>query len=86
MSKKIRLTNLRHLETSKDEMGHVKGGDDPEKGPVTCRAACDCSTSCIIELNEQEKKFRLIRNNESGGSKLSGLIDGLLILTPFFNY
>jgi len=82
MYQKMKLTNLRHLETSKEEMGFLKGGDgddDPELGARTCRWACDCSVACIVGQDNQQTTFNDKRDNTSAHSFASANVDTLLL-------
>jgi natural product precursor len=86
MKKKIKLTNLRHLETSKEEMKHLKGGDDPEQGCSVCSAGCDCTTACYIELNDREQNIRLVTNDATGNSALNKVWGAVTFgITRLFN-
>jgi len=79
MYQKMKLTNLRHLETSKEEMGFIKGGDDdPELGPKTCGWACDCSVACIVGENNQQTTYNDKKNNTAGNSHASANVDNLI--------
>jgi len=81
MYQKMKLTNLRHLETSKEEMGFLKGGDgddDPEKGPKTCGWACDCSVACINNVNNQQEVFDEKKRSTAGSSHASANVDNLI--------
>ncbi|MCL2510537.1 MAG: TIGR04149 family rSAM-modified RiPP [Bacteroidales bacterium] len=51
MKRKIKLTDLRHVETSKEEMNHIKGGE--EMGPLCwgCKCVCECSNENIANTN-----------------------------------
>ncbi|MDR0207378.1 MAG: hypothetical protein LBI45_09010 [Bacteroidales bacterium] len=72
MNKKFKLTNLRHFETSKEEMGLIKGGDeDPERKDWLCSAGCDCTTSCFIEMDNRQEQSGLATNNARSNSALS---------------
>jgi natural product precursor len=75
MEKKLKLTDLRHLEASKEEMKFIKGGDDPEQGPLFCRPACDCTISCVDELNNRQSAFENERHSQSGRSTMSSAVD-----------
>ena len=48
MNRKIKLTELRQLETSKEEMDFVKGGTDS----IFCKSACHCESSCTGNAND----------------------------------
>jgi len=81
MYQKMKLTDLRHLETSKEEMGFLKGGDgddDPELGAKTCRWACDCSVACIVGENNQQTTFNDKRDNTAAHSHASANVDSLI--------
>ena len=76
MYQKMKLTNLRQFETSKEEMGFIKGGDDPKRG-FLCSAGCGCTSACMIENQDQEQNFTLVSNhtnNSSGMNKVWGVI------------
>lgn len=81
MKSKMKLTDLRHLETSKDEMKFIKGGDDPEQGPLLCQWACECVSSCIQDQGQvQSTEFSITKDNISGNSALSKSIDVSLFI------
>jgi len=75
---KIKLTDLSHLQPLDEKMSHIKGGDDPEQGPLCwgCKCTCQCSnnnTADTTATNNQNSG----RNN--GGSSW-GIDVGIAVL------
>ena len=68
----MKLTDLRHLETSKEEMKLLKGGDDdPEKAMELCSAGCDCTAACIKELGDKDQTVELMTNSRTNSSAMN---------------
>jgi len=73
MKNKIKLTDLSHIETSKEEMSHLKGGDNPEEGPLCWGCKCACGSSEI----ERDNNKNSARNN---GTESWGVDQGVYIV------
>jgi len=77
MKRKMKLTDLRHVETSKEEMNYLKGGEDPEKGPLCwgCMCSCQCSNENTGEITGGNN-MRNARNNGTSSWVIDKLIPG----------
>ena len=64
----MKLTDLRQVETSKEEMGFVKGGDEQS---CLCCPACSCECDTSTNSDSTKKSAR-------NGSKLGQYIDGAI--------
>jgi len=71
MKRKMKLTDLRQVETSKEEMGFVKGGEELEKGIPWCIAGCDCTTACIIQNGDKNDNSETMTSTRTGGSAMN---------------
>jgi natural product precursor len=81
MKNKMKLTDLRHVETSKEEMNYIKGGDGVEEGIPWCSPGCNCTASCIYQIGDQQQTFELMTNSRTNGSALNiaiGVISGAI--------
>jgi natural product precursor len=58
MKSKIKLTDLSHLDPLNDEMAHLKGGDDPDEGPLCwgCKCSCQCSIDYMADATSSAAK------------------------------
>jgi len=77
MKRKMKLTDLRQVETSKEEMGFVKGGN--EEGPP-CSGACGCGCYCQNSQLTSDQNYENLRNSDRNGtvtSKIGDVIIGL---------
>jgi len=78
MKNKIKLTDLNHLEPMNDEMAHLKGGDDPEMGPLCfgCNCTCTCTGNTqsdnLIESTYSSKRHSGVISSywDSGAGKM----------------
>jgi len=74
MKRKIKLTDLRHLESSKEEMNHIKGG---EAGLCGGGCGCTCYCTCIGSGNEGHESGMDKKTNNAlnkSASNASGLM------------
>ena len=74
MKQKMKLTDLRHVETSKEEMNHIKGGEQGQLC-VGCTCVCSCSNDKTVSTQNSTSTSRSSRDN--------GTISWLIDLTPF---
>jgi len=67
MKNKLKLTDLSHLKPLDEEMSHLKGGDDPEKGPLCggCTCTCQCKNNNDADTTG-DNSMRGTRNNGNG--------------------
>ncbi len=81
MKTKIKLTDLRKLESSKEDLQNLKGGGG-EEGPM-CRTACSCQAICYSNesYNQAQKLENELRNVQNGSATSWGMDVGVTILT-----
>ena len=75
MKRKMKLTDLRHVETSKEEMSFVKGGDGSENGPLCW--GCSCSCNCSGNNSSSENSTNNGSSNQNGST--SGVVTDIII-------
>jgi len=82
MKRKLKLTDLRQVETSKEEMGFVKGG--LEDRPF-CDAACVCICNCTNNEYPSEQTNYGNANSSSNGTWLGKLGAALAAIGSVFS-
>jgi natural product precursor len=69
--KKIKLTDLSHYELLTDELNKLKGGDDPEKGPLCF--GCNCACTCVDPTPSKNTLDSTYSSNRHAGWLSRGL-------------
>ena len=79
MYQKMKLTNLRQFETSKEEMNYLKGGNEsPEQAPPwVCYPFCQCDSYCIGSQNA-DNVYKNTRDSSRNGGVGSNVVHTLL--------
>jgi len=78
MKNKIKLTDLSHLEPLNDEMVHLKGGENPEEGPLCFGCNCGCSCSGENSDNNVNSTYNTKRH---GGFVSTGIVTVVVGIT-----
>jgi len=81
MKRKMKLTDLRQVETSKEEMGFVKGGN--EQAPI-CIFACSCECKCTNSELPSDATHDFGRNSTRDGSGLGKTVDVVIAAASVF--
>ena len=79
MKRKMKLTDLRHAEASKEDMKLIKGGEgNLENGPLCFGCSCSCSCSGSNTSKDDQSNGRKGNKNNGG---VSEVVDSAIMAT-----